>query len=82
MANTMQARMLARRAAERQQDDTDDHVGVITEVVVEIFDGLLLEALKEHDVRAAITNLVTAAKRPAVSRAPVRASAVKAARRR
>jgi len=78
----MQARMLARRAAEREQDDTDQLVEVITDVVAEIFDELLLAALKQPDVRTAISNLVSVSKRPAANRMPVRAAAVKAARRR
>lgn len=78
----MQSRMLVRRAAEREQDETDHLVDVITDVVAEIFDELLIEALKQPDIRTAITNLVSVSKRPTANRMPVRASAVKAARRR
>ena len=77
----MQTRMLARRAMEREQNNTDQLVEVITEVVAEIFDELLIEALKQPDIRTAITNLVSVSKRSS-ARAPIRAAAVKAARRR
>jgi 5-carboxymethyl-2-hydroxymuconate isomerase len=80
--HTMTARMLARRSVERKQDETDDLVEVITDVVSEIFDELLLAALKQPDVRTAITNLVSAGRRASSGRAPVRAAEVKAARRR
>lgn len=79
---TMRERMMARRAAERDQDETDALAEVITDVVAEIFDELLIQALKQPDIRTAISNLVSASKRPSATRMPARASAVKAARHR
>jgi hypothetical protein len=74
--------MMARRAADRDQDATDELAEVITDVVAEIFDELLIEALKQPDIRTAISNLVSASKRPAATRMPARASVVKAQRHR
>lgn len=72
-------RGLARRTAAREEADTNELVETITEVVTEIFDDLLIEAMRNPEVRSVVLGLAV---RKSLGKPPPRASAVKASRRR
>jgi hypothetical protein len=73
----LRRRALTKLAAQRDTDE--DLAGALTEV----FDELLVAAMKRPETRTAICNIVAAGRRPTTtSHTPVRAAAVKANRRR
>lgn len=76
----MAGRALGKKAAGRKETDTEELIELITGVVTELFGELLVESLKDPDVRAAVMRSLMVARRTGTP--PPRAAAVKAARRR